>query len=349
MSNMRNGLHNGHRHRRRLGLAGIMTLATVLAACGAAESAGQAGTAEEGAQGGEPTTVVMQLPWFPQPAHGAVFGAKVGGFYEDAGLQVKIKSGGARTSEAQIVAAGEAQFSLTISDDLIEAQAQGLPLVAVAANLQTSPVALMFREGAGISKPQDISGRTVYVVPAANYWLYIKEKYNIDPGKVVSFQGSLAPFLANPGSVTQGYVTTNLYTLEQEKGIPIDYFSIVDLGYNPYPVFFTSEQMIQSKPEVVKAFVQATMKGWEYYFDHMNEVNQAIRKRNEHLSAEKVAYAGKKLHDLVYTAVTEQHGLGYMTAQHWKNLVDAMKTINKLDNPVQVDELYTNEFLPQSS
>lgn len=319
----------------------MVLLAMVVTSCGGSEGAGQSGGGTSAAM----TDLSVQLNWFPEPEHGAIYAAQVGNLYKDSGLNVKALPGGPQVSSIQIVASGKADFGIADADTIAQARAEGIPVVAIAASFQTNPQVLIYHEGAGITKPEDISGRTVYVAPTANYWAYIQKKYNIKSAKVLAYTGSLAPFVADKEAVNQGYITSEPYILEKENKTPVKYFLNADLGYNPYVTLYTTEKMIRERPETVKRFVEASVKGWDYYFANTAKINQVIKTQNGKLSDGLMAYSADAEKPLVYGKDNKQ---GQMSEERWKVLVDQLVEIGAL-KPGSVDpkSCYTTEFLPQ--
>lgn len=315
-----------------------------LSSCGGALS----GASQDGGGGNEegPTRVAAQLNWFPEPEHGNLFAAKEAGFYKDAGLDVNLKPGGPQISSTQLVASGQADFGVGDGDSIAQAQAEGIPVVAIAANFQTFPQILISHAEEGMERPEDFSGRTAYIAPAANYWEYLTTEYGIEPEKVVAYSGSLAPFIEDQESINQGYITSEPYILEEEEGVDVDTHLVADFGYNPYVVLFTTKRMIKEEPETVRSFIDASMRGWDYYYENTPEVNRAINKQNRELSLDVMAYSAETERDLIYTDETEENGLGYMSEERWNTIVDQLSQTDNLKKSVDPKSLYTNEFLP---
>lgn len=309
-------------------------MVVVVAACGGSASSPTEKTLK---------SVSLQLNWFPEPEHGEFYGALNGGMYKAAGLDVKINPGGPQVGAIQLVASGKADFGVTDADSIALARAEGIPVVAVAADFQTNPLVLMYHKGSGITRPEDISGRNVYIAPAANYWAYVSKKYSIKPAKIVSYSGSLAPFLADKGSVNQGYVTSEPYILEKQQSTPVDYFLNADLGYNPYVVLFTTETVVKQHPDMVKSFVKASLQGWDYYFQHVQEVNTDIGKHNRDLTQDLMTYSAGAEKPLVYG---KSNTLGQLSADRWKTQVDQLVEIGKLKSgSVDSSSCFTTAFL----
>lgn len=125
------------------------------------------------------TSITLQADWYPQPEHGGFYTALVKGYYQDAGLDVSIRPGGPYVAAAQPVAVGSAQFGLSSSDNILEAIADGQPLVAVAATMQHDPQGIMVRKDSPIHSFADLNGHTVAVKTGATWFEYIERRYQL--------------------------------------------------------------------------------------------------------------------------------------------------------------------------
>jgi NitT/TauT family transport system substrate-binding protein len=79
--------------------------------------------------------VTLQTDWYPEPEHGGFFTALVKGYYKDAGLDVAIVPLGPYLDADKPVSSGSAQFGMQAADHVLEAIANGQPLVAIAATM----------------------------------------------------------------------------------------------------------------------------------------------------------------------------------------------------------------------
>ncbi len=77
----------------------------------------------------------------------------------------------------------------------------------------------------------------------------------------------MAPFLADPDAIQQGYVTAEPY-LARQAGVQPQVYLLADDGYPSYAtLILASDRLIVSKPGVVQAFVDATAEGWRDYLN----------------------------------------------------------------------------------
>lgn len=319
-------------------------IAVIAAALTACSSNGGSSTAFSPDQ---PAKVIQQMSWFAQPEMGGHFAALSGDIYKNAGLDVTIQQGGPQISNVQLVASGKVDFAMSQADEVILARQEGIPVVAVYADLQTNPQNLIFHKGSGINKIEDLNGHNVYVATGFPYWQYLAYKYKLNEVKLQAYNGSLAGFVADKNAVQQGYATNEPFVLKAQN-VEVDWFLNADLGYNPYGnVVITTEKMIKEKPELIKAYLKATTEGWNYYYEHGEEVNKVINSYNKDYDLDHLAYAQGVAKDFVFGGDAATHGTGYMSEERWTTLLGQMKEAGLVTKDMKVDHFYTNEFLPE--
>ena len=291
--------------------------------------------------------VTQVVNWFAQPAHGGQYAALAKSFYEEAGLDMEIEQGGPQVSPTQMVVSGQVEFGMTQGDDFLIAIDQGLPLVAVASITQVYPQAFAYHKGQGISDFSDLNGRTVWVTPGAAYWHYLTGQYDLDGVELMSHTGSSTSFIADETSVIQIYETIEPFDFAKE-GIEIETLSIADSGYNPYMhVLITTEQFLNENPEQVEAFVQASVKGWNYYKENPDEINEILKEVNSDLNMESMKMQAEAQEDYIFTGDAETHGVGYMKIERWQTLHDQLLEAGVIENEIDVSKIFTSEYLPK--
>ena len=115
------------------------------------------------------TPVRLQLDWYPQPEQGGFFTAQLLGYYKAEGLDVTILPLPQYGSVAQLVATGKAEFGLGSSDQVLEWNSNGLPLVAVSATMQHDPQAIMVHNDSAIHNFKDLEGHTIAAQTGATW------------------------------------------------------------------------------------------------------------------------------------------------------------------------------------
>lgn len=323
----------------------IIPISVVVAACG--NEANEGADAEANIGESEELVEVEQLTnWYAQAEQGGQFAAHMEGFYEEAGLDMTIQAGGGGVSNTQLVAAGQVDFGMGSTDEILLARNDGIPLVAIAGIFQQSPQALMFHEGQDIESFEDLNGRDVYVSPGAGFFEFMKAEFDLDVNEF-SYTGDSTAFMNDEEAVSQSYMTSEPFNLEKE-GIEVDWLLNGDSGYEVYGnLLFTTEQMIEEQPEVVRAYVEASIEGWNYYKDNHEEVIPFIQEYNPEMPTEQLEYSAEALQPLVYGYDAEEHGVGYMTEERWQTVMEILYDLDLISEELDVTEAFTTEFLPE--
>lgn len=312
----------------------------------AEEEADDNSAEETSGNDGELVEVKQLTNWYAQAEQGGQFAAHMMGFYEDHGLNMTIQAGGGGVSNTQLVASGQVDFGMGSTDEILLAREDGIPLVAIAGIFQQSPQALMFHAGQDIEEFTDLNGRDVYVAPGAGFWEFMKGEFDLDVNEY-SYTGDSTMFIDNEEAVSQSYMTSEPYNLEQQ-GVEVDWLLNGESGFEVYGnLLFTTEEMIAEHPDVVGAYVEASVAGWDYYKDNHEEVQSFIQEYNPEMSTEQLAYSAEALQPLVYGYDAEDYGVGYMTEERWQSVMEILMDIDLLTEEQDVSEAFTTEFLPE--
>lgn len=280
--------------RKKLWLptAVLSVLALGLAACGgggdaasssessAPPASSDTSEASQESPAAQVTDVTILGNWFAQPEMGGYFQADAEDLGAADGVNITMKQGGPGIQTVPQVAAGEAQFGISHTDEIMVAVDSGLPLVAVSSAFAKDIQCLAYHKDTGIKDFSDLAGHKVSRVPSP-YWDYIVAHYNLE-GKVDPINiGSLANFQNDHNIVQQCFLTSEPYTIKEMGMDDVDYLKVSDAGYTPYRnLLFTTKDYAEKNPEVVKAVVKAVKAGWEHYLADPTKGNELIMKVN---------------------------------------------------------------------
>ncbi len=320
--------------------AGVLVLAGLMPGCTRQEpaSVGPAANLRK---------VVLQTDWFPQAEHGGFYQALAKGFYREAGLDVEILPGGPGATIKLSVAKGLADFGMYRSDDVIVAASRGLPLVMVAAVLQHDPEALLVHANSPVKTLADLNGRSVIAPPSMTWIPYVKAKYGIT-FDLRPLNYGLTTFLADPAAIQQCIMTSEPYFAEQH-GVKVRTLPLADSGYDPYHSVITRREMVRKNPEVVKAFVAASIRGWKDYLEgDPAPAHALILKRNKQMSTGQLDYSRRALieHALVTGDLAHGEHIGRLSMKRIQQQIDALTEMKILEIPVSAASVATRAFLP---
>jgi len=304
-----------------------------------------------GCHGSQPATATgltpirLQLDWYPQPEHGGFFAAQALGYYKAEGLDVSLLPLPQYGSVAQLVASGNAEFGLGSSDQVLEWNSNGLPLVAVSATMQHDPQAVMVHKDSPIRSFKDLEGHTIAAQTGATWLKYVTQRYNLRQVREVPATLSIANFLADPGYVQQIFVTSEPFFAKQ-AGAEVRTLPISSSGYDPYRVSFTTREFAAQHPDLVAKFVRASIRGWQAYLADPTATDALLLKLNPALNPAQEAYSAQALRDGAFIAGNDpSEQTGHMTAARWQTLYEQLKALGILHGPVDPATTYSLSFV----
>lgn len=286
--------------------------------------------------------IVLQTDWLPQAEHGGFYQALAKGYYAEAGLAVELLPGGVNAQVNLKVARGDADFGMNRSDLLFAVQDQGLPIVVVGAHLQHDPQALLVHAESPVRNFSDLDGRTVIATPSMVWIPYLKKKYGVDFNLRPLTYG-LAAFMADPTVVQQGFVTNEPFYAERH-GVKVRALLIADSGYDAYHVMFTRRELARTEPELVKAFVAASLRGWRDYIEgDPSPAHAEILRRNPQASAEHLAYSRDQMiaRRLVTGELAEGDALGRIRASRVDLQLTALREAGLVSAQAKAEQFVT--------
>ncbi|TWC43114.1 diguanylate cyclase (GGDEF)-like protein [Pseudomonas sp. SJZ079] len=285
-------------------------------------------------------TMRLQLRWLHQFQFAGYYMALEKGYYRQAGLEVDILQGGPGTpNPIDAMLNGDVDFAIANSG-LIIARMQGKPVVALAAIMQSSPVVWIVRADSNIYTPLDLAGKRVMLMPepeSAELRITLARE-GIDLNELLVSKTSFNPQDLADGNIDayDGYLSNEPFWLDQHK-VAYRLINPREYGVNFYnDVLATREALLQERPEQVEAFIQASLDGWQYALEHIEESVQLIHRRYapdkslEHLRFEAQALKKLIMPDLVQ--------LGHMNPGRWQTIANSYVQLGMATGPVDLDE-----------
>jgi NitT/TauT family transport system substrate-binding protein len=335
--------------RKRLWL--LLAIVSLAPGCGTGPASSQTASSAKSATRdtrSEPEAVALALNWFPEAEHGGYIAALVHGYYKEAGLEVKILPGGPSAAVLQRVAGRRVEFGIENADRVLLGREQQADCVALLAPLQKSPRAIMVHATSKFRRIEDLAGVTLAVNSGSAWVQYLKKKALLRNVRFVPYSGIMAPFLVDKNYAQQAYVFSEPFVAE-EKGADVRCLLVAESGYNPYTsLLVTSDEMIRSRPELVRKFVAASLRGWQTYLERPEETNRYIHEINPEMGLEILAFGAKALRPLCTDGLADPSELGQMSAKRWSTLAGQLVEADVMTaGRVDPSSAFTNEFLLQ--
>ena len=126
-------------------------------------------------------------------------------------------------------------------------------------------------------------------------------------------------------AVQQGYVTAEPLTIEKAAGFKPNVFLLADYGFSTYSnTVETRREIVETNPDLVQRFVDASTIGWYTYLYGDNAAANALIKRdNPEMTDELLAYSVAKMKEygIVDSGDASTLGIGAMTDARMKRLL----------------------------
>jgi len=290
----------------------------------------------------KPDKVSIQLMWLDQFQFAGYYVAKEKGFYKDESLDVKIKKFTYSTSVMEEVLSKRATFGIGRSS-LIKLNSSNNKIVLISAIFQSSPLVLIALKSSNIKSVKDFKDKRIILskdaIDIASILAMISSNgVSEDDLSFKRHTFNLDELIDGTADLYTSYISNEPYILEK-KGIPYRIFSPKDSGFDFYSdILFTTKEVVKQNPEMVKRFKSASLKGWEYAFNHIDEAVDIIyRKYNsQNKTKQALAYEALVLKKLAYENDMQ---LGSIDISKIKRIFEAYKLLGFAKGKLAVDEL----------
>jgi NitT/TauT family transport system substrate-binding protein len=316
-------------------------LAIVIALC-AGVALGR-GTAAE--------TVNFGTDWKAEAEHGGFYQAIATGIYQRHGLEVNLRPGGPQVNHAQLLAAGVLDFNIASNSFIpLNFARENIPMVAVAAIFQKDPSVLIAHPGQGNDSLAQLKGKPIMIGSDTRVtaWQFLKQKFGYADDQVRPYTFSVAPFLADPKAIQQGYVTSEPFIIEKEGVKPV-VMLLADAGYSSYGALIeTSWKLARDKPDLVQRFIDASIEGWYNYLNGDPTPGNALIKRdNPEMTDALIAYGVDKMkkYGVVDSGDAKTNGIGAMNEARWRDFFGTMAKAGLYPPEMDVRQAFTVQFV----
>jgi NitT/TauT family transport system substrate-binding protein len=294
--------------------------------------------------------VSVRLKWVAQAQFAGIYVAKAKGFYEQAGLDATINPGGPNINVETLVASGADTFGIASgTEGVLYAREKGLPLICIGMSQQMTPFAYVAYDGSGINSVKDFKGRTVATwMTGPQFTLYsVLAHEGLSQGDVtiVSQPFSMQPFIDKQYDVATVTLYNELNTLKEQGIDNIKTFLPDDSGVTTQQdSIVTSEKMIKERPEIVQAFLNATLKGWKYAFENKAEAVDIVMAAGSGLERKHQELMLDEIEKLMRARLGGSEGLGAIDMASIKAVHDSLIEYKALAAPVDLEAAFDGSF-----
>src|SRR5215467_14622929 len=207
------------------------------------------------------------------PAFGPIQLAKGKGYFAEAGLDVSYAVGRGGVDVAKQVGAGNAPIGGIVADAPIMVRGNGVPIKMVAVFGGKGFMQLVVREDSGIEKPADLKGKTITVMSFQDTTFYALLGLLASAGLSqddVNIQAvgptGVWEFVAAGKSAGMAGVPDWIPPV-QAAGVKVKIIPTDEFFPHMAQAIAVSDDVIKDKPELVRSFVKAALRGMKDIID----------------------------------------------------------------------------------
>jgi ABC-type nitrate/sulfonate/bicarbonate transport system substrate-binding protein len=342
---------------RALSLATLVLLG-LAAACGDDDDeATEPPPAEETATESEPaleevTFVAGFKPQANLPFVG-VYVAQEQGFFADEGLEVTIEHDTGGQGEAvRLLVAGEIEFSTADAAVVMQRRADAeLPLLAIAQIGQTGQQGYAVKADSGIESPADWAGKIVgfkgAAAPPDLFAILEANGLSEEDIDLVNIGFDPRVFVEGQVDVYPLFLSNEPYTIENQLGTPITIFEAADYGIPTLGLtYVTSEDYLAEEPEVVEAFLRATLRGISWAAENREEALEIVGIYAPEEDPELMAF----MFDAELAAAQEgvgAEGIGLFDDERWQELYELLLSHDGLSAEIDPAAAYDGSLVTE--
>lgn len=298
--------------------------------------------------------VSMTLDWIYEGPNLGFLIAQDQGYYRDAGLDVEITAGKGSGNTAQLVANKATQIGFADGYAASNGIAKSMEIKTVGSIYRGNPSAIMVLADSPIKTPKDLEGRTLAMIAGSGQfqqWPAFVKGAGIDASKIQIVNltpPSLGPAIIN-GQVDAigGYVQSYVPIIESRGKKQVRAFWFSDYGVNVVSNgIIVHQDLLKSDPELIRAFVPATIKGFLYGRQHPDDAAATVKKYSETVDVAIIKREFEVSWRTWVTPNTKGKSLGWGADADWASTIEVLKQYGGVTAPLTTSQLYTNEFVP---
>ncbi|TFV59828.1 ABC transporter substrate-binding protein [Geodermatophilus sp. DF01-2] len=332
----------GRRGRYRTVVAAVAA-ATLLTACGGSEE-----SSASAANGEELVPLDFQLNFLPGGTTLGYFVADYQGFYEEEGLEVDVRSSTDPTLSVRLIGSGERNIGAVYTADMLNAAVAGSPVTIVRSNQCENPFGILALAESGIEEPADLRGQRVgvtdLVVDRAYFAAMLESAGLTEQDLTVVNPGftGVQQLLQGNLDATSEIVDYGPVIMEQQ-GKDYTFIPYADHGAPnaPFSAVAVNPDWLaeDGNEEIVQRFLRALDKAEAWASENLEEAaDQFVAQFPD---------ADKETVMAQFEASYDPGCSGASDIQEYQELADFLTEQGHLEEPVDVTEHVTNDYLAE--
>ena len=302
---------------------------------------------------GDDGKIVVALDWTPNINHTGLYVAQELGYFAEEGLEIQIIQPQDNVA-TQLIAADQADFGYSYQEEVTFARVAGLPVVSLAAVIQHNTSCFAALAESGIRTIADFAGHTYggWGGEVENALIEYFMEQEGKPGSVNILNIGTSDFFTavEDGTIDFSWIYYGVTGVEAElRGVDLSriYLRDIDPTFDYYtPVIIASETMLTEKPELVKSFMRALSRGYQYADANPEEAADILIEAVPEVDADLVR-AGQAWLSGQYQGDATYWGEQKLTI--WQGFADWLYQRGLLEEGFVAEDAFSDDYLPKDA
>lgn len=248
--------------------------------------------------------VTLYLDWLHQFQFAGYYVAKEKGYYNNFGLDVNIKEFSSNSNIVKDIMTQEASYAVGKSSLIID-KFNGNDLVLLSSIYQASPLVLISLKDSNIKNPRDLKNKRIMITDdaitsASINSMIISQGINLDEIIVQKHSFNINDLKNKKTDAMACFLSNEPFLLEKQN-IQYNILNPNDYSFDFYEgILYTSQKELLNNPSRVQNFNKASLKGWDYAFNNIEETAKLIYEKynTQNKSLDSLIYEGNILKKL---------------------------------------------------
>ncbi|TDC86469.1 ABC transporter substrate-binding protein [Actinomadura sp. 7K507] len=326
----------------RTGWGGVVAGAVLGAVLMASVGCGTDG----GSSGESLTEVTYRGPFVTSGGDAPLYYADELGYFEEEGLDVEIRDSKGSGQTITDVGNGGSDFGMAAATNLVMAVAQGQPVIGAATYLGRSSFGFFVPKDSGIKSIKALRGRSVAVTALVEQNMYAA----LTAAGLA--KSDVKVIVADPNALVTTYLSGKadaMYTVRhfvpQTQRRPAEVLMQSDAGFNPPDyVLVVAKETLRDRPQRVRAFARATLRGFQAAKKDPEAAIKAITAEHPELDPEQSLAVLKSVLGFMCSPAQNGRPYGENAPADWTSTIEALKRTAGLRGPDDGGAYYDNSL-----
>ena len=292
----------------------------------------------------EKENVTLQLLWKHQFQFAGYYMAKEKGYYDDVNLNVNFLEYSNNKDILNNVLTQKSNYAIGRSS-LINQRSNGKKIVLLSSILQSSPLAFISQKKININTLKDFKNKRISIteneIETSLYPMLLSQNIYKEDLSIYKSTNKIDDFINNKTDVISLYTSNQEYTLIQ-KDIEYNIFHPKDYNFDFYDdILYTSEKEIMQHKQRTLNFNDASLKGWKYAFENIDETIDLILKyyNTQNKTREALQFEANILKKLAFMKTDT---LGKITKRKIQRTFDIYHVMGLTKSKIDLDSFIIN-------